>query len=180
MDNVTREDFLRTAIKYQDALVSYAYGLLQDWASAQDAVQEAFIVLDKKWGTLRQADSIYPWMRQVVRHKSIDMIRSRSRETTVGDMELLDLMADQFDQHMDDRFVELMEKRKKILRLCMEKLRGKSLDMLMGFYRDRASCKELAAYYRNTVNAIRLRLSRTRQQLRQCVRRKMLVAEDTA
>ena len=42
------EDLLRAAFKYHDALVSQAFALLQDWSLAQDAVQETFIVLQKK------------------------------------------------------------------------------------------------------------------------------------
>ena len=77
---MTAEDLLRSAFKYQDALVSYAYGLLQDWALAQDAVQEAFIVLQKKHAEYRPDANVYTWARQIVRFEALNILRSRQRE----------------------------------------------------------------------------------------------------
>src|SRR5688572_12166309 len=73
---MTAEDLLRSAFKYQDALVSYAYGLLQDWALAQDAVQEAFIVLQKKHAEFRPDANVYTWARQIVRFEALNILRS--------------------------------------------------------------------------------------------------------
>src|ERR1043165_4952124 len=70
---MTAEDLLRSAFKYQDALVSYAYGLLQDWALAQDAVQEAFIVLQKKHAEFRAGANVFAWVRQIVRFEALNI-----------------------------------------------------------------------------------------------------------
>ena len=39
METVTQEALLKSAMKYQHVLIAYAYAMLRDWASAQDAIQ---------------------------------------------------------------------------------------------------------------------------------------------
>ena len=78
------EVLLRAAFKYQDALVSQAFALLQDWSLAQDAVQETFIVLQKKHAEFRPGSSVFAWARQMVRYEALNILRARGRETCVG------------------------------------------------------------------------------------------------
>src|SRR5690349_9836870 len=82
---LTPEDLLRSAFKYQDALVGYAYALLQDWALAQDAVQEAFIVLQRKHAEFKAGANVFTWARQIVRFEALNIIRSRQREACFVD-----------------------------------------------------------------------------------------------
>ena len=173
----TAEDLLRSAFKYQDALVSYAYGLLQDWALAQDAVQEAFIVLQKKHAEFRPDANVYTWVRQIVRFEALDILRSRQRECYFVDDELFSLVDQQFERHLDLDAVGALESRKAALQHCMSRLDGESVSLLLGFYKDALSCDKLAEAQRKSVNAIRLSLSRIRTKLRECVQRQLALGE---
>lgn len=174
---MTAEDLLRSAFKYQDALVSYAYGLLQDWALAQDAVQEAFIVLQKKHAEFRPDANVYTWVRQIVRFEALNILRSRQRESYFIDDELFSLVDQQFERHLDLDAVVALESRKAALQHCMSRLDGESVSLLLGFYKDALSCDKLAEAQRKSVNAIRLSLSRIRTKLRECVQRQLALAE---
>jgi RNA polymerase sigma-70 factor (ECF subfamily) len=174
---MTAEDLLRSAFKYQDALVSYAYGLLQDWALAQDAVQEAFIVLQKKHAEFRPDANVYTWARQIVRFEALNILRSRQREDCFVDDELFSLVDQQFERHLDLDAVGALEARKAALQHCMSRLDGDSVSLLLGFYKDALSCEKLAEAQRKSVNAVRLSLSRIRTKLRECVERRLALAE---
>lgn len=174
---LSAEDLLRAAFKHQDALTSYAFALLQDWALAQDAVQESFIVLQKKHAEFRPGASVFAWARQIVRFEALNIMRARGRESCVADEELLALIEAQFAEHMNPDAVSKMEEQKVALQQCMARLDSPSLELLLGFYRERLSCDELAAARQRTVNAIRLALSRTRARLRACVRSRLAVME---
>ena len=174
---IAAEDLLRSAFKYQDALVSYAYALLQDWALAQDAVQETFIVLQKKHAEFRAGANVYTWARQIVRFEALNMLRSRKREAYfVGD-ELFSLVEKQFELHMDQESVGQLEVKKAALQLCMGRLDQDALQLLLGFYKDSLPCERLAAIRQKSVNAIRLSLSRIRARLRDCVRHRLALPE---
>jgi RNA polymerase sigma-70 factor, ECF subfamily len=170
---LSAEDLLRAAFKYQDALTSYAYALLQDWALAQDAVQETFIVLQKKHAEFRPGANVFTWARQMVRFEALNIIRSRSREHCMADEELLALVDAQFMEHMNADALARMEQQKAALQHCMTRLDSDTLNLLLGFYRERLSCDQLATARHRTVNAIRLALSRSRARLRDCVRNRL-------
>ncbi len=175
----TAEDLLRSAFKYQDALVSYAYGLLQDWALAQDAVQEAFIVLQKKHAEFRPEANVFTWARQIVRFEALNIIRSRQREACFVDEELFSLVDQQFERHLDLDAIGALESRKAALQHCMARLDQDSVSLLLGFYKDALSCERLAEARRKSVNAVRLSLSRIRTKLRECVQQKLALAKAT-
>jgi RNA polymerase sigma factor (sigma-70 family) len=175
--SLSAEELLRCAFKYQDALVSYAYALLQDWALAQDAVQEAFIVLQKKHAHFTPGANVYTWARQIVRFEALNLLRSREREACLVDEELLSLVEQQFDAHLDLEAVGRLESRKAALQYCLGRLDRESLELLLGFYKDSIPCERLATLHRRSVNAIRLVLSRTRGKLRDCVRHRLALAE---
>lgn len=171
------EDLLRAAFKYQDALVSQAFALLQDWSLAQDAVQETFIVLQKKHAEFRPGTSVFAWARQMVRYEALNLLRARGRETCVGDEELFALVDAQFENHLTPDALAALEQQKSALQHCLAQLEPDALGLLLGFYRDRASCDALAAARRRSANAIRLTLSRLRSRLRDCVRHRLVGAE---
>ena len=173
----TAEDLLRSAFKYQDALVCYAYALLQDWALAQDAVQEAFIVLQKKHDEFNPGANVYAWARQIVRFEALNLLRSRQKEACFVDEELFSLVEQQFDKHLDVEAVGRLESRKAALQYCLARLDRESLELLLGFYKDSLPCERLAALHRRSVNAIRLALSRLRGKLRECVRHRLALTE---
>jgi RNA polymerase sigma-70 factor, ECF subfamily len=174
---LSAEDLLRAAFKYQDALTSYAYALLQDWALAQDAVQETFIVLQKKHAEFRPGANVFTWARQMVRFEALNIIRARSREHYMADEELLALVDAQFVEHMNADVLARMEQQKAALQHCMTRLDSDTLNLLLGFYRERLSCDQLATARQRTVNAIRLALSRIRARLRDCVRNRLALNE---
>jgi len=174
---LSAEDLLRAAFKYQDALTSYAFALLQDWALAQDAVQETFIVLQKKHAEFRPGANVFTWARQILRYEALKILRARGRESYVVDEELFALIDAQFEQHMNADALARLEQQKSALQHCMGRLDHESLDLLLGFYRERLSCDELANLRRRSVNAIRLALSRTRARLRECARTRLALME---
>jgi len=174
---VSAEDLLRAAFKYQDALTSHAYALLRDWALAQDAVQETFIVLQKKHADFRPGANVFTWARQILRFEALKIIRARGREAYLVDEELFALIEARFEEHLDADAVARLEQQKGALQHCMSRLDNDSIDLLLGFYRERLRCEDMASARRRSVNAIRLALSRTRARLRDCVRSRLALME---
>jgi len=175
LENVTDETLLRAALQYQDALTVYAYSILGDWALAQDAMQEALMVVHKKWATFRPGSEVFPWLRQVVRLQALMSIRSRKRESVVEDETVINLIDREFDESMNDRAIEALRDRERALETCMGKLHVSARSLLMGFYRDRKPCETLAKEFGKSANAIRVSLSRIRDTLKRCVQSRLTV-----
>lgn len=164
---------LREALRRQDALQAYAYALVRDWQLAQDAVQEALVAV-------HQADPDEPvahvgaWLRRLVHHKAVDLLRRRRRETAAGDVALEAAVERQFARWGgDDEGVERLARLRRALETCLTKLPGEARRLILGFYRDAAPCAELGRDGGRSANAVRLALSRTRRRLRECAEREL-------
>lgn len=160
-------DPVKVALQNRRRLEIYSYTLTCDWGLAEDAVQEAFVILYKKQENLGENDNIYGWMKKIVRDKSIDIIRKRKKFTSM-DSELLDLVENSFNDHEDKLKHEKLKSMHKALDDCMSHLNNEDLQIIKKFYLNRESCENIASQISSSVNAIRLRLSRLRAKLRKC------------
>jgi RNA polymerase sigma-70 factor, ECF subfamily len=173
MSTVSQEDVLRAALKYQEPLTCYAYGILRDWALADDAVQESFIVAQTKWQDFEAGSSIYAWVRQILRYKCLDLLRARKREVVLEDTELTKLVDETLEKHATEEEADQMAERKSALRFCMEKINAESRQLILQCYRDTESYVSVADDADSTVNAIRVRVHRIRQALRRCIEKRL-------
>lgn len=62
----------------------FAFSLCASSQDAEDAAQEAMIVLFRKIGTLRAAGALSAWMFQIVRHECLRRARAMSRRREPG------------------------------------------------------------------------------------------------
>ncbi len=64
---------------YGDALFSFCLSMLHDRSSAEDAVQDTFVVLVHRVGQLRDPSRLRPWLYAVARSQCLRQIRSARR-----------------------------------------------------------------------------------------------------
>ena len=166
-DSNEKYDPVKEALQSRRTLEIYSYTLTRDWGLAEDAVQEAFVVLYKKQERLGESDNVYGWMKKIVRDKSIDIIRKRKKFTSM-DSELMDLVENSFNKHECNMKHEKLKVMHKALEDCMSHLNNEDLQIIQEFYLQRLSCEKIASKTCSSVNAIRLRLSRLRAKLRKC------------
>ncbi|MCM8526049.1 MAG: sigma-70 family RNA polymerase sigma factor [Lentisphaeraceae bacterium] len=166
-DSKDKYDPVKVALQSRRKLEIYSYTLTCDWGLAEDAVQEAFVVLYKKQENLGENDNIYGWMKKIVRDKSIDIIRKRKKFTSM-DSELMDLVENSFNSHESNLKHEKLKTMHKALEDCMSHLNNEDLQIIQKFYLHKFSCEKIADQISSSVNAIRLRLSRLRAKLRKC------------
>jgi len=174
------EALLKEVMRFQETLTSYAYGLLRDWSLAQDAFQEALVAIHRNSDTFKPGSNAFAWARQIVRNKAVDIIRSRVREKTFIDNELLSLVDTAFEENFTGHSFAELDSRKRALQKCMEALSPAYLGLLLGFYRDRCSCEKLADMNLKSTDNIRQLLSRIRKSLRTCAKQHMDISGETA
>ncbi|NQZ60152.1 MAG: sigma-70 family RNA polymerase sigma factor [Lentisphaeraceae bacterium] len=169
----TQTKILKEAFGYQNALMAYAYVVLQDWNLAEDVVQDLFVTLSVKWQSYDQTRQLYPWLKRIVRNQAVNIIRQRSKEFYCADEELLDLVELAFNENETK---DKLEKRTFIqiaLKECVKALNEQSSYLLNMFYKQNKPCAELARQSGKSENAIYINLTRIRQQLRQCINRRI-------
>ena len=67
-DSVAKRDrVLKEALQCRVELVTYARSLLGNYTAAEDVVQEAFLVVMKKFDQFQEGTSMLTWCRSIVR-----------------------------------------------------------------------------------------------------------------
>ena len=79
-------------------LVTYARAMLGNYAEAQDVVQEAMLVVMKKFDQFRDGTSMLAWCRAIVRLEVLRLRQQKRRDRTVTDRLLDDAIDAAFDE----------------------------------------------------------------------------------
>ncbi len=176
MTSPARDEVVKAAFQYRDALKGCALALLRDWSLAEDVVQDAFIVVMNKWEDYSPGTNVYAWVRQIVHNKSLEAVRAR-RGASPLDEALLDRVAATVRDHLDEEAAGRQKAMRQALQHCMAFLNRKAVEILASFYADSKSCEAIASIQNRSANAIRLILSRVRRQLHECMTRHMSAGE---
>ena len=151
------------------ALVAYAHALLADYAAAEDVVQNAFLVVARRYEDFEEGTSILAWCRGIVRLEILSHLRERRREPAVEDRILQDAMDAAFVAHQSAE----AGPRADHLRDCLAKLAGRARDLIRLRYEENAGYEQIAEALQMGLEAVRKGLLRTKQQLRECVTLRM-------
>lgn len=172
-----RDEVVKAAFQYRDALLGYAFSMLRDWTLAEDAVQDSIIVVMNKWGEFRPGTSVFLWVRQIVHYKVQETLRARARKASPLEEELLAQVASTVEKYLDEELADRQTLMRKALQRCMSVLNPRAVGILAGFYANAESCETIAQAQGRSVNAVRLSLSRLRKQLHDCMSRQLPLLE---
>jgi RNA polymerase sigma-70 factor, ECF subfamily len=168
MTDITLESVCQEAWRHREALSAYAYTWLKDWSRADDAVQEAYLVMLSKWQEVRSIDGVLPWIRRIVQFKMMNAHKAGRREVALSDDSLEAIAAEAVAQHIERDVDHQQARRVHALQRCLERIPEAKRNVLRGYYLDGQSCDQLAGDHGSNSNAVAKLLSRLRQTLREC------------
>jgi RNA polymerase sigma-70 factor (ECF subfamily) len=171
-DHQQRDRVLKEAFACHSALVGYAYALLPDRARAEDAVQNAYLVITRKYDTFTLGTSVIAWCRSIVRLEVLQILRKHSREIATEDSLLFDSIADSFEKMDTPDREAIRSERRQNLAGCLKRLPERSRILVSGRYLEGHGLSALASGLNMTEAAVRKSIYRVRQALRQCMEEK--------
>ena len=169
-----RDEILKEAFGYRHALVTYAYALLRDYALAEDAVQNAYVALNRRHETIT-GDSVLAWCRGSVRLEVLRILRKTSREISTGDSFLFDSISDSMEMMQSPEREAMRLERLERLRSCFERLRARSQQLVGRRYLDGIGPKALAKRMKMSEASVRKSIYRIRLLLRECMQREPIL-----
>jgi RNA polymerase sigma-70 factor (ECF subfamily) len=172
MNTITQETVCQEAWRHREALCAYAYTWLKDWAKADDVVQEAYLVMLKKWEEVQTIDGVHPWVRRIVQYKIMNAQKAGRREVSLPDGDLESIAAKAVAERIDEE-ADQQTQRVHAMQRCLERVPEAKRSVLRGYYLDGRSCDQLAHDEGSTTNAVAKLLSRLRQMLRDCTELQM-------
>jgi RNA polymerase sigma-70 factor (ECF subfamily) len=151
--------FESLVLRWQQPLLHYCWRLTGDWAAAQDAVQETWLVIIRGISALRDVPRFRAWLFRIASHKCQDQYRrSQSSQRAVHELQR---------QPQTAITVATANSGKMDLEAAFSRLPPESRTVLALMYLQDFSVGEMAEVLSLPEGTVKSRLYHARQQLRQ-------------
>ena len=164
-DTVQKRQFEQVYMEHRDVMYRYAYRILQDEASAEDAVHDSFLSLAKNYERYQQFDCnrMRSFLIITVRNASFKIYNRRKRETAVEDIYA---DCDTKESLPDVSYGAEQRNIKDIIFRLVKSLDPKYGDVVMLKYYCELSVNEIAQQLELTPENVKVRLHRARALLK--------------
>jgi RNA polymerase sigma factor (sigma-70 family) len=156
------ESFSRLCEQHYPALVAIAYSQLADRGLAEDAAQEALLVVYRDITKLKDPGRFLPWLAAICRNVAIDMAKARARERRAG-IEDCHPVAD-LCHHEDDTVAAVRE--------IIFELDSDMRDLILLRYYGGMTYEQIATLLGVSEEAVNGKLRRARSTIRQELQRR--------
>jgi RNA polymerase sigma-70 factor (ECF subfamily) len=169
-DSDTKRDrVLRAALEYRVELLAYARSLLGDYAAAEDAVQDAMLVVVKKFDQFQEGTSILAWCRAIVRLEVLRVKQQRQRERSLTERLLDDAIDAAFDEFQTAQRHDEAQVWHEALERCLGRVPNRGRKVLQARFVDELSYQQISERVGMTLEAVRKALFRLKRDVRTCV-----------
>ena len=164
-------DFTRLWVCAQPIVASYISTLVPNLQDAQDLLQKVALTVLEKFSEYDNTRPFTRWALGVARFEVLGYQRQQARGRL--------LLSESLDNQVADAceaLSEELELRRKFMRECLGRVRGRSLALLRLRYDEKVPFAEIARRLRISSGAARVAVARVRASLRQCIERKLRMA----
>lgn len=143
---------------HADVLYRYAYRLTGSAADAEDLAQQTFLIAHQKLSQLRDADCVRGWLLAVLRRAYLKMQkRSRPEQLAMVALDIENLPQETVDHGEIDR---------ELLQTAIDELPDPYKLVLLSYYFEDLSYREIAERFAVPIGTVMSRLSRAKDHLR--------------
>ena len=167
MTDVT-EDFVRRLTEHQNRLYGYVYSLLGNHSRAADVVQETNLVLWRKVHEFDPDKPFAPWAFAIARFQVLAHLRDQGRDRMLLDESLVATISDEVESQ-----AQQIDVLRSALRPCLRALSTRNQELIQQRYFRAMSTRAIASAMDRTVSSVKVALLRVRQNLAQCVERRI-------
>ena len=166
INNERVEEFVTLVTNHESRLRAFVVSLVPNWSDAEEVLQQAYLVMWKKFGDFQGGTNFFSWAARIV-YLEVQSFRRRSaRDKLHFSAEFFDAVAS------DTEAMEAeLEERQRLLNLCITRLKPEQRALLRSRYVDGQSVDSLAAAGGRSGMAIYQMLCRIRRILMECVNR---------
>ncbi|MDA1229515.1 MAG: sigma-70 family RNA polymerase sigma factor [Planctomycetota bacterium] len=172
-----RDNVLRSAFECREELLTYARALLGNYAAAEDAVQEAMLVVVVKHDQFKEGSSILAWCRSIVRIEVLRAKQRHQRQRTLAQRVLDDAVGAAFDEFQSSRTSHERDLRRSTLSQCIEKIPEQAQRVLEARFVDELGYPQIGQRLSMSIEAVRKALFRFKKQVRECVETRLRTAQ---
>lgn len=161
-----RDAYGRIVAGCQTTVTSIALAIVRDVPASEDIAQEAFLAAWQNLRKLNNPASFLPWLRQITRNLARDHLRGLGhRQAPAGDIE--EVLAAVADPHPGPAEHLARAQEEAAAADVIDRLPEESREVLLLYYREGQSSRQVASLLGLQDAAVRKRLSRARQLVRE-------------
>jgi RNA polymerase sigma-70 factor (ECF subfamily) len=159
------EEFLKLLLRHQPDLQAFVASMVRDRAAAEDLFQETCLALWQSFGSYDRARPFGAWARGVAGNKILQSREKTRRVPLAFSPEAIQAVLEAYDR---DEPAETEG-----LRDCVGKLPERSRRLLALRYEKAMKLGEIARQAGSTLDAVHKTLSRIRETLEECLKRRL-------
>jgi RNA polymerase sigma factor (sigma-70 family) len=164
-----REAFARLLEATRTTVCSIALAVVRDVDASEDVAQDVYVHAWRGLPALRNPDSFLPWLRQLARNRANAFLRAdrAGRRTEMTD----EIAATLRDPGANAEAFLVADAERRALREALDALNPDAREVLILFYREDQSVRQVARLLELSEAAVKKRLERAREALRESVLR---------
>ena len=155
--------FVEIVARHQAMVCGIAMGILSDFAASEDAAQEAFLTAWRKFHELREPERLRAWLGQIARNAALGHLRRRRGHESLDEATLVTDESPRPDEAAANA------EEAALVRDSLAKLPETYRLPLVLYYREGQSTRAVAEALDVSEDAVRQRLARGREMLREQV-----------
>jgi RNA polymerase sigma factor (sigma-70 family) len=149
--------------RYADKVYRKCLTLVKDAARAEDFTHDIFLKLIVKLGSFKEEARFSTWLYSITYNYCMDQLRVNKKRGEVNLEEEVDVMDEDVDVSV---LIEEKDADAKRLHRAIDTLTTEERSILMMKYLDDLSIRDIASVFRITESAVKMRLLRSRENLR--------------
>jgi RNA polymerase sigma-70 factor (ECF subfamily) len=157
-------------VQHTSAIRGFVHALAVDFARVDDVVQETFLTVTRKASDFRPGTNFMAWVCTIARLKSLEVARSDARGPKPLSEETLDALVADRPEDLDDPIDERLWP---ALAACLNRLAPQARRAVELRYMQGIAPGEIAKRLGWGPPSVYVALSRARNQLRQCVEKRL-------
>lgn len=156
--------FVAIVARHQSMVYGVALGILGDFAASEDAAQEAFVLAWRKISDLENPEKLRGWLARIARNAALGQ-RRRNPHNVAGPLEEEDGLTGEDQPSPDEQAAH--EEEAALVRAALARLPEAFRGPLVMYYCQDQSVREVAEALEISEDAVRKRIARGRELLRE-------------
>lgn len=149
---ISKEEFVDLIEEHEISLYRFAKSILKNDVEVEDTISEAILKAYKNKSKLKNKDSFKPWIMRIVANECYNLIKRNNRLDLRGDLDSLNLM------HTDKEDYGLRD--------IIEDLNEEFSSVLVLFYYEDMSIKDVSKVLKISEGTVKSRLNRAKAKLK--------------
>ena len=164
------EAFAQLVEKYKHMVYTIAFRMVKRHEDAEEIAQDTFLSVHKSLGKFKRESKFSSWLYRIVYNKALDRLKN-NRNATIVELDSYEKSNEVWDDDIIKGFE--LEDRRMIIKEALQQLSPQDNALVMFFYFEELSLKEISKITGTKENAIKVRLFRCRKRLAEILSRKL-------